>query len=513
MLNKQRFLLLILLLALAYILMLQAIAIWGFTIDDMYITLRYAKNLAAGKGLLWNIGEEPVEGYSNFSFVLLAASALRWGLDPVIALKLSGIAGMFFALLALFLLSRFWTAACLAFIPSLWLLLYKSEIIWAVSGLETCVYQALLALGLYCLLRGIGYRAAPLKRTAPLLHFTIIAAVLFFLAGLTRPEAPVIIALFYSIALLDKSPQSKRSWPLEIWLSALIFTVLYLPYFLWRWHYFGFLFPNPVYCKGMNPQYQFSIDMDYLKLAWPFALLALPAIFSRSDKRHYYFWLPSIAYLILLYNADPVSAFLNRLFLPAFLLLLPLSLAGLDWLAKKFASRQPQVYAAIIVLGVFWITFFFIPKTSLSGLRFFSQNPKIGNQLRSDVAQWVTNNTQTNDTIVLADSGLIPYQNIHNRFIDSYCLNNKDMALLPEATRYLSFCEQLLKSKPDVIILTSLTQGNKHLYTPADQCLSSQLEHSQQYSLMVSLQVGDEASFYRYEIYQLLKKNTSVRPL
>ena len=48
-----------------YLLLFQLKAIWPFTIDDMYISLRYAKHWADGYGLLWNIGEEPVEGYSN----------------------------------------------------------------------------------------------------------------------------------------------------------------------------------------------------------------------------------------------------------------------------------------------------------------------------------------------------------------------------------------------------------------------------------------------------------------
>jgi hypothetical protein len=41
------------------------VAAWPFTVDDAYITLRYAKHLAGGQGLVWNLGERPVEGYSK----------------------------------------------------------------------------------------------------------------------------------------------------------------------------------------------------------------------------------------------------------------------------------------------------------------------------------------------------------------------------------------------------------------------------------------------------------------
>ena len=53
-------------LSLIYYFILQIRAIWPFTIDDMYISLRYANHWAEGYGLVWNIGEPPVEGYSNF---------------------------------------------------------------------------------------------------------------------------------------------------------------------------------------------------------------------------------------------------------------------------------------------------------------------------------------------------------------------------------------------------------------------------------------------------------------
>ena len=40
--------------------------------DDMMVSMRYAKNLSNGYGLVWNQNDkEKVEGYSNFLWVLL----------------------------------------------------------------------------------------------------------------------------------------------------------------------------------------------------------------------------------------------------------------------------------------------------------------------------------------------------------------------------------------------------------------------------------------------------------
>src|SRR4051812_8768436 len=42
----------------------------SFTIDDAYISFRYARNFAHGDGLVYNLGER-VEGYTNFLWTVI----------------------------------------------------------------------------------------------------------------------------------------------------------------------------------------------------------------------------------------------------------------------------------------------------------------------------------------------------------------------------------------------------------------------------------------------------------
>ena len=51
--------------------------------DDAYITFRYAENLALHGELTWNLGEDPVEGFTSMSWVLVHAPLIALGLDPV----------------------------------------------------------------------------------------------------------------------------------------------------------------------------------------------------------------------------------------------------------------------------------------------------------------------------------------------------------------------------------------------------------------------------------------------
>ena len=41
--------------------------------DDAMISMRYARNLSESHGLLWNAGQAPVEGYTNFLWTLWMA--------------------------------------------------------------------------------------------------------------------------------------------------------------------------------------------------------------------------------------------------------------------------------------------------------------------------------------------------------------------------------------------------------------------------------------------------------
>ena len=49
--------------------------------EDAMISMRYARHLADGHGLVWNIGEEPIEGFTNLLWVLWMAAAHKLGLS------------------------------------------------------------------------------------------------------------------------------------------------------------------------------------------------------------------------------------------------------------------------------------------------------------------------------------------------------------------------------------------------------------------------------------------------
>ena len=60
-----------------------------YVMDDVFIGFRYASNIASGHGIVWNIGELPLEGYSNFGWIIIMAAFSF--MDLVIAAKLIGL--------------------------------------------------------------------------------------------------------------------------------------------------------------------------------------------------------------------------------------------------------------------------------------------------------------------------------------------------------------------------------------------------------------------------------------
>jgi hypothetical protein len=174
------------------------------TVDDLFISLRYAENLAHGDGLVFNLGER-VEGFSSPLWVVLQALLVRLGLDGVTATKLLGV----LSLLALW-------ATCYAYVRvvghgsrtiawgTLALLAANSYLTsWAVLGLETPLYLALLVgwpLSLHLLLHH------PSRRRQA------IAGAVGVLLGCTRPEAGLYLAASsLAVVGLAMGPRSLHS--------------------------------------------------------------------------------------------------------------------------------------------------------------------------------------------------------------------------------------------------------------------------------------------------------------
>lgn len=151
---------------------LLVIAVWGpallvigqgpeFPMDDAYIHLQYARNLAETGRLEFNPGEFRGLGTTSMLWVLLLAGGIVVGLDPILVSKLMGIVGLVIVTLCVFELARPMfgpprsrPAALGAFVVAALGALSGNVIWFALSGMETMQFLALGLLALVFVQRG-----------------------------------------------------------------------------------------------------------------------------------------------------------------------------------------------------------------------------------------------------------------------------------------------------------------------------------------------------------------------
>lgn len=219
--------------------------VWRFWFvnDDAYISFRYAKNLANGHGLRFNLGDHvPVEGYSNFLWVLIAAVFEALRLDPAFwMLLISAGCGSFLLFLIFDLLHRrLGVSLLVAAGATLTLGCYPPFAHWSTSGLETMPFALLVYLTFERLVlreRGVDAVGAGLAGLA---------------LALIRVEGVAWVVVLLALGLVSRRIAGQRRLRPFV-LFALISGVGYAAYFAWRWWYHQDPLPNTVYAKSGVP--------------------------------------------------------------------------------------------------------------------------------------------------------------------------------------------------------------------------------------------------------------------
>jgi hypothetical protein len=246
----------LLLLAAAVYAIVMTITNW-WVCDDAFISFRYAKNLVDGHGLIFNIGEK-VEGYSNFLWTIMVAVGMKVSLDPVpFSLVLGGLSFLA-VVIATGLVSYRLTESgkkplFLVPIAALLLMLHHDMHVYATSGLETMFTTALMMFGFLTLITARDNRKY------------LLAGFLLTLTALARPDGLLFTAMGGLFVLIAE----RRFRPAIAY--ALPVLLLYLPYWIWRYQYYGYVFPNTYYAK--------SGDLSYWSQGWVYLWVYLKSYY------------------------------------------------------------------------------------------------------------------------------------------------------------------------------------------------------------------------------------------
>jgi hypothetical protein len=247
-----------------------------FTVDDSYISFRYARNFARGIGLVYNPGEH-VEGYTNFLWTVILGIGIKLGLDPVPLAKVLGAACAVGSMVLIYRIAgrlRPYTAApCLA----TWLFATSAPSTgYPVFGLETAPFVFLILAGVDLFFREEKAFDGGATSRVPW------SGVVFGLAGLTRPEAPMyigVLMLFLGLGIF-----SRRNL-----LRGALFVAIVGAHLLFRHAYYGAWVPNTLGAKTGNLQSQLRGGAQYfwswVRHTGPLGPLALAGIGVAIDRK------------------------------------------------------------------------------------------------------------------------------------------------------------------------------------------------------------------------------------
>lgn len=443
----------------------QAIFFWDFSIDDVGISWRYARHLADGQGLTWNLGGPPVEGYSNFLWVLMIAVPGAIGMDIELASKILGFVLMcgnilLFGILLRRLLneSRFW------WVP-LWIVAFAPEwTMWSMSGLEIAMFGTFLLVALFAFACDGGGRSL-------LMSFAFSGLVL------TRPEGFAAAAIMLGVwtLLMRGAPMRSRWSRIRAPLLTLLITFGSLVAFrLW---YFGYPLPNTVYAKISTFWHSHVQVLGWAWFVIPF-VIASAVVFRRWGKNDpgiknnaavlsAIALAAAVAHTLMTLPVHPVMNFLHRYhvaFLPYLLLAVP---TALDMLA----SRQR-----------------FIAVTTAAVLLVWSAQGWPAVLVRYDVEEYQKRVQRCivdglrelpgTPTIAIVDAGLIPYwTDLPTIDVWGLC----DVEIAREKSRQIA----VMKRAPDIYIMTvdSLILGFERPRTGDDKLMYQSGNFSQVYRL------------------------------
>jgi len=437
------------------------------SLDDVYITLRYARNWDDGLGPVYNPGEAPVEGYTNFGWMALLAGLMKLGAPgPATAKALAELCilgAIFFA----WLLGRrlggkdSWAGPAAAWA----LALSSSFTFWGLAGaMEVAPLALVLTAGFYLLLGREG--ADGKKRNRELLG----AGLLFGLAGLLRPEGSLFTLLGVLYVWPGRDGRFKR-----LLLYLLPPVVLVGGHEVFRLAYYGDLLPNTFYAKtGLNGRLVLR-GLEYLGVFalshLPLFLLAAALPWRKLGKR----LAPMLAavglyfiYLVLI-GGDWMAW---RLFVPILPILAVTAGLGLDRLRRLDLPLRKAVLPLMVAAsagGLFLLT------TSLGEYAHIGEY-RFHETLHFRTGHWLAEVSDPDDTIAVSSAGIMPWLTGLNT-IDMLGLNDRHIARFgvdlggrasPGHERYDN--DYVLGRRPDWIILgltsNSLLSGEEPAFLP-----------------------------------------------
>jgi arabinofuranosyltransferase len=334
--------------------------------DDAMISMRYARNLADGYGLVWNPGEAPVEGYTNLLWTLwmaflhvlpLSESKIALGVMISGALILIANVGIVHRIAVRLADGSPLVPVFVVFLVAL----YYPLVYWTLRGMEVGLLALVVSAAIW--------QTLELRERFSRRRLSVVVALLA-VGLLIRPDAliPCLAIAAFVLAFVPR-PELRRS---AVTLAAVLLAVV-LGHLLFRLWYYGAPLPNTYYLKVTGVSWSDRVDRG-LALAGRLSVfhLFVPLLLAVSLGRRLLD--PRLALLAAVFAAqcayfvyvggDPweMTQHADRyvtLVMPALLILSALGAAHLGRMVAATHRKSPGVIVILAVglwaVGVFWL--------------------------------------------------------------------------------------------------------------------------------------------------------------
>jgi hypothetical protein len=415
--------------ALSLIGMVYTLFTYHVDMDDFFITLRYAGNIASGKGWVFNAGER-VLGTTSPLLTFLVSLFIKSGLEGVLSIRL---------LCSLFL----WGTSIFCY-----LYFYRKQ-------------QVLIGFAAGLLI----FLVLPLKQLwgneVPLCLFFLMGALYFFdrekwtlsaifqcMYALSRMEGLLLFLICTSLLFWKKK---RIVYPVLI-----TGAILLVPWFIFSIRYFGDFFPNTLYAKarqgtrpdiwiGFSKGFFQTMTLIFLNKDWPFlSLCSLFGLAGLIRKRHALL-LSWCAIHQFIYWLLGVPGSYSWYFYPLWLLYPMLMAGGVAFLVSgkepmNLPLRGKRCFLYTALLGFLIFRSYHQPYTNT-----FYHNR---HRLYLEVADYVRKSFPPDNKIIADEIGILGYYLKDYVILDTAGLIHKD---IPKNAYFLY--DHLVKTRnPDLII-------------------------------------------------------------
>ena len=402
--KKKRNLAILLLFVLGLALRLFLLCHSNYTADDSFITYRYAENVSAGAGFVYNPGEK-VLGTTTPLYTLLLSLLIKTGLDTNSLGKGINILADCLAGVLIFLLLMNYKF-CFAFLASLFYLFFPRVMVWSISGMETGLYLFLISLSFY-FYRGKNFYLLP---------------IFLALAFLTRFEGLILLVALSLDYLLKQ-----KKLPLRMIGFTFLLT---LPWLVFATFYFGSPIPNSIWAKKVL--YQGVLQTPKEMILWKFLILKTKigwlilasSIFGiyrilRKAKELNFIIIWTLLYVCFYFFAGTrIHIWYSVPFYLGYLILAAQGLVflyeNLSWFLEKVSKRKKQLLGLreirfAILIFLISISLFVYWKQLKRTFRLARNEQIVLGQIHKKMALWLKGNSDIGDTVSIGDIGYVGY--------------------------------------------------------------------------------------------------------